>query len=219
MINEYLKNAQLAGLNIDVVYDIGACSGYWSLGLKSSVLPNSSFFLFEANESRSQELNMTGFPYYIGILSKPDVNYVDFYSKHSTGDSYYKENTIHYDQQTSTRLPCKTLLEVISENNLPIPNLLKIDTQGSELDILEGCSSILEEIDLIFLECPFIEYNIGSPTLQDYLNYMKGCGFIATDILEVHTAEHVILQIDIMFINIKTKNRIYGPTVYSRPLG
>jgi hypothetical protein len=128
----------------------------------------------------------------------------------TTGDSYYKENTVHYATTESTTMPCYTLDAIVAQDNLPIPDFIKIDTQGSELDILRGAESILDQVKLVYLECPIITYNIGAPNINDYLEYMKSKGFIPMDVLEVHTNDQTLLQVDIMFINLKTKNALYG---------
>ena len=215
---EYLRNIQRDGLEINTVYDIGANQGQWSPAIKQTALPDSYFYLFEGNSRHEPQLKATGLPYYIGILSNPGRDYVEFYDANITGDSYYKENTVHYDNKTATRYPTRTLDSIVEECELPAPNFIKIDTQGSEIDVLQGAEKILPEVDLIYLECPIIRYNLGAPTIQDYLDYMREHGFIPTDILEVHNNEHTVLQIDIMFINIKTKERLYGKNQWSRPL-
>ena len=51
-----------------------------------------------------------------------------------------------------------------------LPDFIKIDTQGSELDILKGGEKTISNCSLIYLECPIIEYNLGSPNLNDYIN-------------------------------------------------
>jgi FkbM family methyltransferase len=217
-LENYLRQVQQDGLSIETVYDIGANNGYWSNAIRQLVLPNSYFYLFEGNAKHESALQSIGLPYYIGILSNPGRDYVDFYDSATTGDSYYKENTVHYDNKTATRFPACTLESVVQQGELPIPNFIKIDTQGSELDVLRGAESFLNQVDLIYLECPIIEYNLGAPTIQDYLDYMREQKFVPTDILEVHRNENVLLQVDIMFINNDTKNRLYGPTQWARPL-
>jgi FkbM family methyltransferase len=222
MISKYLTQIQNDGLQIDVVYDIGAHQGSWSSYLKSNVLPVSDFYLFEADSIHQSSLEELGFPYFIGVLSNPGRKFVEFYNTNSTdcstGSSYYKENTVYYDNFSAVKFPCTTLESLIIEYGLPIPNLLKIDTQGSELDILRGVESYIDNIDLIYLECPIIKYNIHAPSIQDYIDYMKEKGFIPTEVMEIHRYEHVLLQIDIMFINCATKEWLYGPTEFSRPL-
>jgi FkbM family methyltransferase len=214
---KFLGNIVAAGYNLKTVYDIGACCGNWSRELRTGH-PNAEIILFEANPSYKEALESSGFKYFNVALSNPARDYVDFFNGTNTGDSYYKETTKYYDLQTSIRLPCKTLDSVIKENNLPLPNFIKIDTQGSELDILAGSSSILDSVDFIYTECPIIRYNDGAPNIADYLEFFRNKNFIPVDIFEVHRAENILLQIDIMFVRSGTKERYLGPSVNIRPL-
>jgi len=215
-LSEFLIKLKAAGLTIDTIYDIGACQGTWSQDIKNTVFPDSEFILFEANSAHADYLKNTGFKYFQSILSNPGREYVNFYLRNGTGDSYYKENSAHYDNITSVQYPCTTLDQLILENNLPKPDFIKLDTQGSELDILAGSSSIIDTTKLIYTECPIIQYNLGSPNINDYLEYFKSKDFLPIDILEIHRAEEFLLQIDIMFMKREYKEEFLGKNTYHR---
>jgi FkbM family methyltransferase len=204
-------------VNIDVIYDIGACRGNWSREVHTHFFPDAQFVLFEANPEYKNDLAALDFTSFNTVLSNPGREYVEFFNGTNTGDSYYKENTGWYDQQSSIKLPCATLDAVIEQFNLPAPNFIKIDTQGSELDILAGAESIIDKVDLIYTECPIIQYNAGSPNISEYLDYFKSKNFIPVDILEIHNMENTVLQIDIMFMKKETKERVFGPNINIRP--
>jgi FkbM family methyltransferase len=213
---DFLKKIKASGMPVNTIYDIGACQGYWSQEIKHSVFPDSEFILFEANAAHSDYLKNTGFKYFQSILSNPGREYVDFYLRNGTGDSYYKENSVHYDNITSVRHPCITLDQLILENNLPNPDFIKLDTQGSELDILAGSSRIIDTTKLIYTECPIIQYNLGSPNINDYLEYFKSKDFLPIDILEIHRAEEFLLQMDIMFMKREVKEQYFGKNINHR---
>jgi FkbM family methyltransferase len=216
-LQKFLTDVQNAGLKIDTVYDIGAWVGKWSSEMKSMALANSDFVLFEANPAYQKILNQSGFTVFCGTaLSNPGRESVNFYNGTNTGDSYYKETTTYYDLQGHIELPCTTLDQVRESLNLAIPQFIKIDTQGSELDILSG-ASFLDQVDLIYIECPIIQYNKGAPNMQDYLNFFKSRMFIPVTLLEMHIHEATLVQIDIMFMRKDTKERILGPNVNIRP--
>jgi FkbM family methyltransferase len=215
-LDNYLRQIQLDGLQINTVFDIGANNGSWSKLKKQGVLKNSYFYLFEGNSAHQPALENSSLPYYIGILSNPGRESVDYYAINGTGDSYYKENTPFYDDKTPVTVPARTLESIVAECNMPVPNFIKIDTQGSELDILRGAETILPNVDLVYLECPIGKYNIGAPNIQEYLEYMASQQFIPADLLEIHTGDHVLVQVDIMFINLATKERLYGANHNSR---
>ena len=206
-----------AGMSIKTVYDIGAWQGGWSRQIKAQALPNSEFILFEANPAYDAELAQSGFKYFRTVLSNPGRKYVEFFNGTNTGDSYYKETTTIYDNQSSIKLDCTTLDKLIAEHNLPIPNFIKIDTQGSELDVLSG-ASFLDQVDLVYTECPIICYNKGAPTIQEYLDFFKMRNFIPVDIFEIHRGEETLMQIDIMFMKKDAKEQFLAPNIHIRPL-
>ena len=90
---------------------------------------------------------------------------------------------------------------IIEKENLKLPNFIKIDTQGSEIDILKGSKKATSNCDLIYLETPIIEYNLNSPNLSDCVKFMKSINFIPFDICEIHYMDKMLIQIDILYIN------------------
>ena len=49
-------------------------------------------------------------------------------------------------------VPLHTLDEFVRENNLPVPQVLKLDVQGAERKILSGAAATMRTADVIFLE-------------------------------------------------------------------
>jgi FkbM family methyltransferase len=218
MLHEFLRQVQSAGLAINTVYDVGAWDGNWSRITKSNAIPNANFVLFEANPVYKEGLESTGFTSFCGMaLSNPGRTSVEFYNGTNTGDSYYKETTKFYDDQGTITLPCTTLDVLKQSANLPTPQFIKIDTQGSELDILSGADSFIKDVDLIYTECPIVRYNAGAPDIQDYLDFFKQREFIPIDVFEIHRGEATLIQIDIMFMKKESKERIFGPNNFIRP--
>lgn len=50
---------------------------------------------------------------------------------------------------------------VLSPADLPRPCLLKIDVQGHEREVLEGCGALLDHIDHVLVECSYVELYQG----------------------------------------------------------
>jgi len=198
------------GMHFDVCYDIGACNGSWARWIQSNVLQDSKFYLFEANSHYLSDLIITGHSFFLNVLSNENREFVDFYPGCNTGDSYYKETTTWYDEKKPVRMPCTTLDKLIEENNLPIPNLVKIDTQGSELDILSASKKILGKTELILCEMPIIEYNKGAPNISAYLEFFRDHDYIPVELLEIHRAEGIVFQVDFAFMLRSAKNEFLG---------
>jgi FkbM family methyltransferase len=193
-----LSQLRSAGLPIDVVYDVGARHGEFTQSLRKT-LPNARFILFEANPKCAPVLRARGFEHYISVLSS-DVREVEFYDTDSTGDSYFKENTRRYDTVTPTRCTTQTLDALVTEHRLPKPHFIKLDTQGSELDILRGAPECLASSSLLYLECPTVRYNSGAPSLQQYLDFLDGAGFLPHELCEAHYSHGALVQLDVLFV-------------------
>ena len=197
--HEIIQRALNNGMKFNTVFDVGACAGFFSKNLRY-VLPNAQYYLFEANVSYFSQLIEPNFNSFIVTLSDEDNREVDFWVGLNTGDSYYKETTTIYDTLNYKKMVCRSLDSMIAEKKLPIPNFLKIDTQGSELDILRGAKSIMGKTEMILCECPIIEYNKGAPKMTEYLDFFKSYDYIPVEITHVHRAEDTILQIDFLFV-------------------
>jgi FkbM family methyltransferase len=206
----FLEKCKERGLVLQICYDIGACNGSWTRHIQANVLHDSQFYLFEANQHYLSDLIITGHPFFINVLSNEGREFVDFYPGCNTGDSYYKETTTWYDNQKSICMPCTTLDQLIEKKNLPIPNLLKIDTQGSELDILSASKKLLGKTELILCEMPIIEYNSGAPNISQYLNFFRDHDYVPVELIETHRAEGIVFQLDFAFMLRSAKNEFLG---------
>jgi FkbM family methyltransferase len=174
------------------ILDIGGYKGLWTTSVKQE-FPNASFSIVEAN--RHPEL--AGLPVYYEILSS-DVKQVPWYSNMSTGDSIYKENGRHYTNIEPSYRTTTTLDILFPTHQF---DFVKIDCQGAELDILRGGKKLIGGTEVILLECSFAcEYNNGAPTFVEYITYLDSIGFSVFDITELHRANNVLIQVDILFI-------------------
>ena len=208
-LNSIILHLIKKGILINNVYDIGAYKGEWTKMMCKTSLKKSNFFLFEANSENEAFLKDTKYKYFINILSDKNKK-VSFYSKSHTGDSYYIEKTNFYEKEFKPKiLDSTTLNNLQKEHEIPLPEFIKIDTQGSEIDILKGGNEILNNCKIILLECPIISYNEGAPSLDEYIKYLNKIDFLPLDITEVHHLDKVLVQIDIIFLKKDIFNKIY----------
>lgn len=172
---EYLKKLDI---NPSVIYDIGACVMHWTNKAKE-IWPNSEYFLFDANADVEAFLKKSGHPYWIDLLTDTDGKELTFYKKDNnlTGSSYYKENSEHYSENDGTTMHGWTLDGIIGDNEWPLPDLIKIDVQGAEIDILRGATRCLQHCKDVILEAQHIDYNRGAPKDSDVITFMEQNGF------------------------------------------
>lgn len=206
------------GVNITTVYDIGANKGEWAAEA-SKYLSGSEFYLFEANSTHIKSLERSGFDFFITALSNK-VGSREFFSTGGTGDSFYKELTPHFgnlediiyrahrilhENVEARVVETNTLNNLVRSKGLKIPQLIKIDTQGSELDILRGSTDFLDKVAFVYMECPVDEHNEGSPKFDDYIYFMKHNGFVPSEVGEIHrrSIDAKFVQLDILSYNAK----------------
>lgn len=168
---------QLA-ISPSVIYDIGSCVQHWTRHAER-VWPNSQLYLLEANSDVGKLYKETGHRHHIGVLTDHDNKPIKFYkdSMNLGGNSYYKENTVHYNETHAIHEIGKTLDTVAKENNWPFPDLIKIDVQGAELDVLKGAENCLKSCKDIILEAQHVKYNNGAPQVDTVIEYMRNIGF------------------------------------------
>jgi FkbM family methyltransferase len=182
---DYLLRLNNQGVQPKVIYDIGACVLHWTSEAKR-IWPNAEFIAFEAMDSSEFLFKEHGLKYHIGVLSNETGKEVTFYQNdyHPGGNSYYKENieinpeaSKYFNDSHAKALKTITLDDVVLLKQLPMPDLIKMDVQGAELDILKGSFETLKSVKHVILELQSVEYNKGAPLKEIVIEYMASIGF------------------------------------------
>jgi len=173
-----------------VVVDIGAFHGYFAQEIINKV-PNVNITMMEANPHCEKYLKEIGKDYHITVLSDKKKEKQSFYIRKGydtcTGASLYKENTKEYEDATVLKVSTSTLDEYeLYPNGI---DLLKLDVQGSELDVLKGSTNTLTRVKNILVECSISEYNEGGAKINDIITYLDSKGFYPNEIIGEHWLE------------------------------
>ena len=136
-------------------------------------------------------------------MAKDNTDYTFYKRKNdptSTGNSIYKELTHFFsDDQLDIIKATGIKLDDLFDNESEF-DLIKIDTQGSELDIIEGGLNLCNKAKGILLEVSLTQYNENAPLYDEVISYMESIGFEKTEILD-EARNHGSHQQDILFIN------------------
>jgi len=183
------------------ILDIGANIGQFHK-LAKQVFPQSFVFSIEASPDCEPYLKQLTEDYYIGLLAKDNSTY-NYYSRKDaptgTGNSIYRELTDFYSDDK---------LDVIKQIGVKLDDLftedskfdlIKLDTQGSELDIISGGMNLISKAKGLLLEVSLTQYNEGAPLYNEVISYMDNIGFKVVEILD-ETHNHGAHQQDILFI-------------------
>lgn len=181
----YMLQLSANGTNPQVIYDIGACVLHWTREAVAA-WPNSQYFAFDAMEESADIFEHFRVPYHVGVLGSKDGEHVTFYKNvtHPGGNSYYRENVevnpaaeAYFGEQTAVDCEVMTLDSIVEQKGFPLPDLIKMDVQGAELDILKGAKKCLTQCKDLILELQKVEYNKGAPLKDEVISYLEGIGF------------------------------------------
>ena len=80
------------------------------------------------------------------------------------------------------RIKVKRLDTFIIENNIKHIDLIKIDTQGHDLNVVKSLGNFINIVDIIMLECQIKNLYKNSFTKDEIILYMKNNNFDLIDI-------------------------------------
>ena len=81
-----------------------------------------------------------------------------------------------------------------------------MDTQGAELDIIQGSPGFIHKTKYLWLELQPHHYNIGAPSAGKVIGYLNQIGFEMVTIDEMNTGNGLIMGMDMIFINTRNKS-------------
>lgn len=202
-MKEKLYKLKDRGFQPDNILDIGAHVGDMTLVLKE-VWPYADLLSVDANPYVEEVLKQKGLNYIIKTFSNSVGQEKDFWVSTewllSSGNSLYREKTPSFsDEKCKTIKVTTDTLDNYFKNGEKF-DFIKIDTQGSELDILSGGKTLIKNAQYILSEVPIHEYNDGAYTFDQMFSFMMEQGFVIDDIFDSHyNNKGILMQIDILF--------------------
>jgi FkbM family methyltransferase len=149
----------------NIIFDVGCFNGNYSRNLKKKInYKNSKFYLFDANPN----LKIKGFKYineiFYNKIIRKNFYYNEFFP--ASGSSLEPDTmndhlwnltrkliTLSPNKGFSTlRVITNTIDNFCKKKKIKKIDLLKIDVDGSELKVIEGCKKILNNTKLLQLE-------------------------------------------------------------------
>lgn len=189
-------------LNPSTILDIGANNGYFT-NLCLSIWPAADITMIEANPFHETALKNMNLEYSICLLGNENKNEVDFYRSKldisSTGCSIYKEKTEYFNDSNLEiiKLPMYKLDDITKYYF----DFIKMDTQGSELDIIKGGINTIQHCKYLIIEVSLTPTNEGSPLKSELIEYLKSININEVEVSYNHYNNGKLSQQDILFKN------------------
>jgi FkbM family methyltransferase len=181
---ELLEIAQ--AMNPRVIFDLGANVGTWSL-LAKAISPLAVIHAFEPLECHSSklELAIAGIPdiklHRIALGSRDGsrkMNIASFSDASSLLEiGKLTTNKFGIRKVGEAEVSVTTLDSYVERNNLALPDLIKLDLQGYELEALRGAETCLSRATCLICEVSFLPYYNGQPIFHDIVEFLADRGF------------------------------------------
>jgi FkbM family methyltransferase len=197
-----LKRSRQRGVTARTIIDIGAAEGKWTEEARM-VWREGHFVLFEPLRERAPLLDAMAAQYANTHIVKAGAGRekatIDFFVTGDLDGSGVADNGTNAEKR---RVSITTVDAEIARLGLQGPYLLKLDTHGYEVPIFEGATRVLQETELIVVECYGFQIAPGSLLFWEMCQYLDGKGFRLVDLVDVYSrpADNAFWQCDAFFI-------------------
>lgn len=202
-----LQHLKDNGYNPKGILDIGAHVGTWT-NMSLDVFPDARILMVEGNLDHANKLrhisdNFENVSFENELLSDTEKDVIYYKKKNggTSGNTLYRENTgAHDDEYIIKEKRRSTTLDKLLKNRAVDFDFIKLDVQGSEIDILNGAKETIKSVRFLLLEVQFLEYNSNAPLAVLVIDFLNQLGFRMYDIFEIHyLPDGRLAEVDILF--------------------
>jgi FkbM family methyltransferase len=202
-IGEVLSHLSQLGLKPQTVIDVGAASGTLELYEAFSDAMHLVIEPLEEFEGYLRELSKK-YKMKVVIAAACDRSGITTINVHDvlTGSSMLNEVEGAHIDGIKRKIRAVTIDGLCKENGLKAPFIIKIDVQGGELVVLNGCKESMKDAEVIILEVQLFKFFRNGPDFFDAINFMKNNGFCVYDIVGhcYRPLDNALCSVDIAFV-------------------
>jgi FkbM family methyltransferase len=195
-----LKRCLDRGVQPQTVLDIGASDGRWTMSCMK-LIPNARYLLIEAQTEHRVALEQLSQKHH-------NIDYQIAAAGSQSGQIYFDAKELFGGLASFSpieggiQVPMVSIDDEVVTRKLSKPYLLKLDTHGFEIPILEGAKRVLRDASLVIIEAYNYQLTPDSLRFFELCEYMDNLGFapieIADPMLRLHDSS--FWQMDIFFI-------------------
>ena len=173
-----------------VIMDVGAANGF---GQHLKIFDDQAVFIgFEPHEESFEKLNTKGGVRYYNVALGKTSEIKRFYvakwpyasSSFKVNEGFYKRfpNLPYHETIEEIEQNVISLDEFADQNNISEIDFIKLDTEGTELEILQGGYNLLKGLLGVDVEVAFQQYHLDRPVFRDIDLYMNKHQFTLYDL-------------------------------------
>ncbi|MDB5243614.1 MAG: hypothetical protein JWP57_4239 [Spirosoma sp.] len=205
--NPYADMVRIIKDDQPMIFDVGANVGqtimllrqYFPKSVINSFEPNlSTFEILKQNVAKMHEVRIWNYG-----LGSVHGQTTFFENSHSDMSSFLKLDKMGWGDEKKSIAEITTIDQFCAEQKINTIDLLKIDTQGFELEILKGAETIIlnNRVGLIYLEVIFSKMYKNLPSLGDLYNFLTKRGYKLVSIYKIHYQDNLASWSDLLFVH------------------
>lgn len=194
-----LSRLRQRGIKIGTVVDLGAAAGRWTRKALRH-FPDARYLMVDPLEERRAALEAL-------CAANPNVEFALAAAGPAPGETKFTvasdlDGSGVYDGSGGRTVPVITLDGELPKRGLLAPFLLKFDTHGFELPILEGAKQTLQRTAAILMECYSFQLTDGCLRFHEMCAHLDALGFRPADIDEpmLRPGDSLLWQMDFLFL-------------------
>ncbi len=205
----------LRPLELGTLYDIGANIGTWTL-LAKALYPNARIHAFEPLKAHADEFEMATSSlksvslHRVALGREPGMTLMTVLDRSDASSllPITTECARQYDlsEKTTENVTVQRLDDIICSDSLALPDLLKLDIQGYELEALRGGEKAMANARAILVEVSFMELYKGQCLFHHLVSFLAERGFQLFALGKKTALGEVLLQADALFVTDSTRS-------------
>ena len=178
-----LEDIKNRGVNFGHILDVGANVGEWTR-IAKQVFPESIVYMIEPLSEMQASLNKVceDFPelkyFPKGAGNKIEDHIMTTWSEDlASATCLVAENKYLQSLNKQRVINVITIDSLIKDKLIEIPDLVKLDIQGYELEALKGATKLFGVTEAFILETSLFEFTAGNPILSEVIIFMAERGY------------------------------------------
>lgn len=199
--NLFYEDVAARGFRPSFILDVGANRGDWT-EMMLDIFPDADYLLLEPQHEMASRLdalesrhpNVT----WHACAAGPEETTLELTVFDNLNGSSLVPDAAHAEGRERRSVPVHTIDGLVDGR---IPDLVKLDVQGFELEALKGASSLFGHTEIFVLEASLFRFYEQTPLLHEVIAFMKERGYVPYDIADYirRTHDGALAQIDMAF--------------------
>jgi FkbM family methyltransferase len=188
-----------------LIFDVGANHGTWSRKIKSG-FPDATFILVEPQAwlRSSCEDILIGNSQFLPVGAGRESGKLMFTVNKDRDDSstfiLSKDDAVNKGFQ-QIEVPVLSINEIVGQTGNQIPDIIKIDAEGLDLDVLQGATDTFGKTEIFLVEAA-VNAPFKNTKLIDVVNFMDYHGYLMFDITDINRPfdNRILWLIELAFV-------------------